>query len=85
MVSVEDHGADESVDYWYQATYQVVLCQGCRNLSFRKDMVNSVDEDYDDGGNAFPAGHEELYPSRVAGRHRLREIYHLPRERLSDL
>jgi hypothetical protein len=54
----------------YQENYQVVQCQGCRTFSFRKAFVSEIKE----------ANSEDLYPSRVAGRHELSQVYLLPPE-----
>ena len=53
-------------------------CLGCRKLSFRKEQTNSEDSVEDEGGETLYVLHEELYPSRVAGRHELSDAKFLP-------
>jgi hypothetical protein len=57
--------------------YQIVQCQGCEEVSFRKlhsDSENFIEHE----GETFHPETEELYPPRVAGRHELRQAYFLP-------
>jgi hypothetical protein len=57
--------------------YQIIQCQGCEEVSFRK--VHSDSEDFiEHEGETFHPETEELYPPRVAGRHELRQAYFLP-------
>ena len=68
-----------SLFYITQESYQTVQCLGCRGFSFRKTFTSSL-EDTELVGQKFPKIHEELYPSRVAGRHRLEKAELLPEE-----
>jgi Domain of unknown function (DUF4145) len=79
VVSVDVSGGDPSGYYDYNETYQVVQCQGCKMHSFRKNEINSEDcvEDEESGETVY-LNHEELYPSRVAGRHKLSQAHFLP-------
>ncbi|CAN5900592.1 hypothetical protein BH24DEI2_BH24DEI2_21910 [soil metagenome] len=65
------YGADDS--------YQIVQCQGCDDVSFRKTHINSEDyySDPETGEQIFDAV-IDVYPSRVAGRHKLRQADFLP-------
>jgi hypothetical protein len=65
-----------NLEYWYQ--YEIVQCQGCWTISFLKNWQSSDDIYLDDDGKPKLNGHEELYPGRVAGRHKLRNSQYLP-------
>lgn len=80
-VAVDKHGSDTyrqwSIDW--SASYQVVQCNGCKELSFRS--VSSTSEDYvqisEDEWDIDEVEH--LYPSRVEGRKGLgNDVYLLP-------
>lgn len=62
--------------FWYDETYQIVQCEGCKSISFRSDYDDSDQPDDDDPGGR--ADNEKLYPSRVEGRHRLDKSSLLP-------
>lgn len=55
----------------FQEHYQIIQCQGCRTFSFRKSNM-------DFGGVKGFGAPDELYPSRVAGRHKLEPTFFLP-------
>jgi hypothetical protein len=64
---------------FYGSTHQIVRCQGCRQVSFRENYSNSEAARYDANGELIDEGDvEKLYPSRVAGRPKIDEIYSLP-------
>lgn len=59
--------------------FQIVECQGCKQMSFRKTHSSSEDEWYEeDNGDFGPIVREELYPRRVGNRKELRSIHLLP-------
>jgi hypothetical protein len=59
-------------DYYISDQYQIVQCQGCEAVSFRKNHTNSEDVAWNEEDQVgITLDHEELYPSRVAGRHKL--------------
>lgn len=60
-------------------SYQIVQCLGCKSFSFRKTSTDSI-EDKEIGGKKYPIVHEELYPSRLAGRRRLDRANLLPED-----
>jgi hypothetical protein len=78
LISADLGGGDSSWGYYYEERYQVIQCQGCRKLSFRKSQTNSEDSVEDEEGETLYVLHEELYPSRVTGRHKLSDAYLLP-------
>lgn len=78
--SVDESDSNENVDFYFKS-YQIIQCQGCEEVSFRTDWVCSEDMDYDpETGEAIALGHEELFPSRIAGRKELKDVYYLPYE-----
>lgn len=79
LVSVDISGEETSWSYCYNEDYQVVMCRGCREVSFRKNECNSEDMDVNEKGQSVqPVDHQELYPSRIAGRPKLRHFEYLP-------
>jgi ribosomal protein L30/L7E len=71
---------DYSSGDWFawDTNYQIIQCQGCKNVSFRRAHMNS--EDY------FQVGPEEwkntvyenIYPPRIEGRAKLKDDHFLP-------
>ena len=80
LVSANTSEIDGPDQIHYNEQYEVVQCQGCRTISFRKNWQCSEDYSVDDQGNFEYDDHQELFPGRVAGRHRLRDSSHLPDE-----
>lgn len=81
LLSVDIYEEESSpyFDYWYADSYQIVQCQGCDDVSFRKVHTNSEDIDHDpDTGKQSLDANIDVYPSRVAGRHKLRRAHLLP-------
>lgn len=77
-VSGREYSRGEFI-FGYNDSYQIVQCQGCDDVSFRKVHTNSEDIDYDpDENEQFYTATIDVYPSRVAGRHKLRQIDLLP-------
>ena len=78
LQSVEVKGEDFDEGFQSEDVYQIVQCQGCDSVSFRKSRSDSEDH-IDDGINDIRYFESvELYPSRVAGRHKLRQVHFLP-------
>lgn len=68
-----DNYYEEESGFWTLDSYQIIQCQGCTEISFRY-YVNDAMSDYrGEKGNV-----EEVYPSRIAGRHVLRRGNILP-------
>jgi hypothetical protein len=79
LQSVDVNGEDEGWDYDYVDNYQIVQCQGCDSISFRKGHSDSENTIYDEENDeTIHIETTELYPSRVAGRHKLRQAHFLP-------
>jgi hypothetical protein len=81
VASFDERGDDEEPKFTFSWSthYQVVQCQGCKNVSFRQAGTNSESgfpvslTDWDYGVD------EKLYPSRLAGRKSLGEdTFYLP-------
>lgn len=65
--------------YHQTSWYQVVQCQGCRTLSFRKVTSDNDSFFYDEmKGEHIPVERESLFPPRVNGRRQLVGAYLLP-------
>jgi hypothetical protein len=61
--------------------YQIVQCQGCKTISFRRVMSNSEEFEQIGPDEYRYIVYEDLYPSRVEGRKGLEdEIQYLPYE-----
>lgn len=81
MQSVDVDGAALDWDYQYANKFQIVQCQGCDSISFRKWHSNSEDHSRDfERDEYYPAEVVEIYPIRVVGRHKLRQDHFLPFE-----
>jgi hypothetical protein len=79
LQSVDVNGKAVEWDYYFSDQYQIVQCQGCEAVSFRKNHTNSEDMAWDEENQiGVTLDHEELYPSRVAGRHKLWRAALLP-------
>lgn len=79
LISVDVKGAAYDWDYHYNNSYQIVECQGCDSLSFRKVHTNSEDYFVDpDTNEYFDSAKIDIYPSRVEGRSELKHTHFLP-------
>ena len=67
--SVQNNYTDFFSKADFSEDYEIIMCQGCREISFRKCSSNSEDELTDEEtGEVFPNEKISLYPSRLAGR-----------------
>ncbi|MGD9581488.1 MAG: DUF4145 domain-containing protein [Vampirovibrionia bacterium] len=79
LASVQKNESDEYT-YYYQ-DYEIVLCMGCREVSFRSNWVFSEDIDFDpESGFPYPKNHEDVFPNRITGRKELKDYSLLPYE-----
>lgn len=77
VVDLKEDAAGGDVTVW--ESYMVVVCQGCRTVSFCVESACSEDVDYDpDTGEAFLPKSYQLYPSRAAGRPEMDSIHEVP-------
>ncbi|MFC1700868.1 DUF4145 domain-containing protein [Patescibacteria group bacterium] len=61
--------------------YEIIICQGCKEISFRKTSSCSEDMSYDpETGDIDYDEDIKLYPSRIAGRKQVKDMYLLPDE-----
>lgn len=81
LQSVDASISEDYRNWWYRAddSYQIIQCQGCDEISFRKIHTNSEDIDHDpETGEQSYDAKIDVYPSRVAGRNKLRQADSLP-------
>src|SRR5258708_22621566 len=79
LQSVDISGEQLDGEYQYGDNFQIVQCLGCDSVSFRKCHSDSEDYYYDqDDEDLVYIETIDLYPSRVAGRHKLRQVHFLP-------
>ncbi len=73
----EEH--DEDFDFYWDAHYQIIQCQGCKTVSFRLTQSNSEDYVQTSHDEWQQYVYENLYPSRLEGRKRIDDdIVYLP-------
>lgn len=61
--------------------YEIIICQGCKEVSFRTSSSCSEDMSYDlETGEVDYNEDIKLYPSRIAGRKQVKDMYFLPDE-----
>jgi hypothetical protein len=77
--SVHIHESEHEIDVWQD--YEIVFCQGCREVSFRMQSACSEDIIADpETGEPTLEEDIELYPSRIAGRKQVKDMYLMPNE-----
>jgi hypothetical protein len=71
---------EEDIHYWDE--YQIVQCQGCEAISFRKNSTNTEDsyfvEQADGNYDSKLEDHIEIFPSRIPGRTMVKRFWLLP-------
>lgn len=69
-VSVRLEGSEGSPNHSVDWTddHEIIQCQGCKSLSYRKASTNSEDIDYSESGERYSNVEEVLYPPRIEGR-----------------
>lgn len=79
MHSIHVHDSEHEIDVWQD--YEIVFCQGCREVSFRMQSTCSEDVYIDqETGEMELIEDVELYPSRIAGRKQVKDMYLMPLE-----
>lgn len=77
--SVHHHAQDEAGDIDVWEDFEIVQCQGCKEISYRTCLTCSEDIDEDPiTGKPFLIENVSIYPNRLAGRKQLRDVYLLP-------
>lgn len=74
----EKRESSDDGDIQVHTEYQIIQCLGCKTTSFRSNWTCSEDWYCDEYGKQEYINHEELYPSRLAGRKALKQTHHLP-------
>lgn len=83
LLSVNLSGKQDEADIQYWEDYEIIQCQGCKEVSFRKNNKNTEDIFIVPIGNKREevlADHEELYPSRIVGQKQIQKIHLAPYE-----
>ena len=79
LTSIETEQGDEYYGEWN--TYQIIHCNGCRTISFRRLLRSTEDlEPHPTGPDDVLSELQFLYPSRIAGRRELPSLNLLPFE-----
>ena len=77
VVEWEDSSSDGDITVW--RSYMIVICQGCRTVSFCIQSTCSEDMGHDSyTGEPYLVKRYELYPSRVTGRPEMDSINEVP-------
>lgn len=82
LVSADLSGTDEishDFEIHWSSNHQIIQCQGCDTISFRKVSQNSEDSFVQIGPDEWEENiYEELYPNRNEGRVPIKDIHLLP-------
>ncbi len=81
LKSIDERGSESYTDWSFDwdLHFQIIQCQGCKTVSFRKADSNSEDNIQVGEEEFEPAVHEQLFPQRLEGRKGLRKgILKLP-------
>jgi hypothetical protein len=77
LLSLDTSGEERERDweFYWNAHYQIIQCQGCKSVSFRRTSSNSEDFDPHEGYIM----REDLFPSRIEGRRGINDgVMYLP-------
>jgi len=79
-VEVEGHDViSREFDVDWNVWYQIIECQGCSTVSFRRASENSIDSPFvDENGDAERNVEEKLFPPRDFGRKELADLEYAP-------
>src|ERR1700687_4456089 len=73
--------AEPETDYQWHNEYQIVQCQGCENISFRKTHSNSEDAHPVGNGDQWEySTYSDVYPNPEEGRQPVEDINLLPQK-----
>lgn len=81
LLSLDKSGSEHNVDidFHWETHYQIIQCQGCKTVSFRRTNMNSEDLEPISHDEWQYVVYEDLYPSRIEGRKGIdAEILYLP-------
>lgn len=76
--SVHVHEHENGIGVWQD--FEIICCQGCRDISFRctSSCSEDIEPDPETGEPVFIKD-VELYPNRIAGRKQVKNMYLLPK------
>jgi hypothetical protein len=78
LTSVDVKGKEEMDDYetfhWHDSS-QIIQCQGCEGISFRRESSNS--EDYDPENEEYPKT-EQIFPKRTKTTWNSKDFFNIP-------
>lgn len=77
LVSAYRYGESSNGDIQVWEHYRIVECRGCKEVSFLKEWQCSEDAVFDERGEERLKNFQEVYPSRIAGRRELENLYEL--------
>lgn len=84
LVSADLNGSDtgwDSYEIFWSSINQIIQCQGCNSLSFRKANQNSEDHPIQIGPNEWVEDiYEQLFPNRNEGRTPIKDLHLLPED-----
>jgi hypothetical protein len=84
LVSVDLSGTEEvgrDYEIHWASNYQIIQCEGCETVSFRRENSNSEDGYVQVGPDEWEEViYEELYPDRNEGRVPIKDVHLLPPE-----
>jgi hypothetical protein len=78
LVSTNTSETNRYTEETYIGDYEIVQCQGCKTISFRKCLWIPGNVDINDLGEYEGIEDEELYPGRIVGRRKLANSQDLP-------
>lgn len=68
----------ENINYQWIDEYQIIECQGCETISFRKTHENSEDQRYTSDGDIEYTLYTDIYPNPEEGRQIIGDVNILP-------
>ncbi|TCD03204.1 DUF4145 domain-containing protein [Pedobacter psychroterrae] len=73
------HTVEGNWDYQTTHHYAVVECNGCNNVSFRKEVIDHESMEYDpDSGSYFPQTDVSYFPKALEGHRNELETHYIP-------
>ncbi|MCC7500224.1 DUF4145 domain-containing protein [Candidatus Nomurabacteria bacterium] len=76
LKSINEVDSGEWGLFW--GDFEIIMCQGCRTVSFRHAWGNDDIIDVDEDGHAIHDSSQALYPGRLRGRKHLEYSFFLP-------
>jgi hypothetical protein len=76
QVDCSDRDPEWDIRWWGE--YFIIICCGCKTVSFCEESSNSEDMTYNRFGEPEPEIKQKVFPGRIAGRQMLEDYYRLP-------